>query len=228
MQIVIYVCHVDDGVLGCGGTIPRMRAAGHTVDVVYITEDYNYHPDKNYDNRREAHDALNVLGVPPDHIHFLDFPTMELDTTSIIDINIAFEELDLNPDVILTLDRGDVNQDHWSAYRSAMVVGRSIDSQIGIVTMEVLSSTEWGEDPFNPNFYTDVSTTIDSKVDAMSRIESEMETWPHPRSAEGIYTKAKQRGMEVGLDYAEAFRIVRWFGRDTSLTPEGTEDGSDT
>lgn len=218
MQIVLYVCHVDDGVLGCGGTIPRMRAAGHTVDVVYITEDYNYHPDKNYDNRQEAHEALGKLGVPPDHIHFLDFPTMELDTTPNIEINIAFEELDLDPDVIVTLDRDDVNQDHWAAYESAMIVGRSIESQVGIVTMEVLSSSEWGEEPFKPNFYTDISDTIDDKINAMEEIESEMETWPHPRSEKGIITKAQQRGMEVGLEYAEAFRLVRWFDFDESLT----------
>lgn len=218
MQIVIYVCHVDDGVLGCGGTIPQMIDAGHTVDVVYITEDYNYHPDKNYDNREEAEEALGILGVDADHIHFLDFPTMQLDTTANIDINIAFEDLALGPDIIVTLDRGDVNQDHWTAFESAMVVGRSIDSQVGIMTMEVLSSTEWGEEPFVPNFYTDISETVDDKVRAMEQIESELETWPHPRSERGIRTKAQQRGMEVGLSYAEAFHLVRWFDFDEQLT----------
>lgn len=218
MNVVIYVCHVDDGVLGCGGTIPQILDVGHTIDVVYITEDYNYHPEKNYDNRAEAHDALGELGVPSDRIHFLDFPTMKLDTTPIIDINIAFEELELDPDVIITLDPDDVNQDHWTAYRSAMVIGRSIESQVGILTMEVLSSTEWGEESFNANFYVDVADTIDDKKAAMECIESELETWPHPRSKEGIDTKARQRGMEVGLDYAEAFRIVRWFDFDESLT----------
>jgi len=224
MNIVIYICHVDDGVLGCGGTVPKLRAAGHEVDVVYITKDYNYHPDKNYDNREEAQDALGVLGVPPENIHFLDFPTMKLDTTATIDINIAFEELGLKPDIILTLDPDDVNQDHWSAYESAMVVGRSIDRQIGIATMEVLSSSEWGEGAFEPNFYTDVSGTIDDKITALQQIESEFESWPHPRSEKGIRTKAQQRGMEVGLNYAEAFRLVRWFEFDEPLTASPAEN----
>jgi LmbE family N-acetylglucosaminyl deacetylase len=218
MQVVIYVCHVDDGVLGCGGTIPKMVEAGHTVDVVYLTEDHNYHPEKNYDNRDNAHRALGLLGVPSDHIHFLDFPTMKLDTTPLIDVNIAFDELGLEPDVILTLDEGDVNQDHWAAFRSAMVVGRSIDKPVGIATLEVLSSSEWGPEPFAPNFYTDVSETIDQKVEAMEKIESEVEEWPHPRSVKGIRTKARQRGMEVGYDHAEAFNLVRWFDFDESLT----------
>jgi LmbE family N-acetylglucosaminyl deacetylase len=218
MKIVIYVCHVDDGVLGCGGTIPQLIDAGHTVDVVYITEDYNYHPDKNYDNREEAHEALGELGVDPDHIHFLDFPTMKLDTIPVIDVNIAFEELDLDPEVIITLDPDDVNQDHWTAYESAMIIGRSIDSQVGIMTMEVVSSSEWGEGAFEPNFYVDISETVEDKLAAMEQIESELETWPHPRSREGITTKAKQRGMEIGLDHAEGFRLVRWFDFDEPLT----------
>ncbi|MEF8855771.1 MAG: PIG-L family deacetylase, partial [Haloarculaceae archaeon] len=152
MQVVIYVCHVDDGILGCGGTIPQLVAAGHDVDVVYVTEDYNYHPDKNdNDNRAEAVEGLGVLGVSEANVHFLEFPTMKLDTTPVIDVNIAFEDLGLAPDVIFTLDPEDVNQDHWTAYESAMIVGRSIDRQIGIATMEVLSSTEWGEGAFEPN-----------------------------------------------------------------------------
>lgn len=218
MQILFYVCHVDDAVLGAGGTIPQLIAAGHTVDVVYITEDYNYHPEKNYDNKDEAYDALGTLGVDAEHLHFLDFPTMKLDTTPIIDINIAFEELDIEPDVIFTLDRGDVNQDHWAAFRSARIIGRSIDRQIGILTMELLSSSEWGHDPFDPDFYVDVSETIDDKIRALGHIDSEYETWPHPRSDKGIRTKAHQRGMEVGYDCAEAFHVVRWFDFEESLT----------
>jgi len=217
MHVVLLVCHVDDGVLGCGGTAQRILEAGHTIDVVYVTKDYNYHPEKNYDNREEARQAWDVLGLDEEHIHFLDFPTMKLDTTALIDVNIAFEELGIEPDVLITLDEGDVNQDHWTAYNSAMVVGRSIDRQIGIVTMEVLSSTEWGEGEFQPNYYVDVDGRIETKIRAMEHVESEMESWPHPRSAEGIRTKARQRGMEVGYDHAEAFRIVRWFDFEERL-----------
>lgn len=222
MQVIVYVCHVDDGVLGCGGTIPKLLAAGHEVDVVYITEDHNYHPEKNYDNREEATEALSILGVSSEHVHFLEFPTMKLDTTATIDINIRFEELGIKPDIILTLDRDDVNQDHWSAYKSAMVVGRSIDRQVGIATMEVLSSSEWGEGAFEPNLYTDISETIDDKIAAMKQIQSEVEQWPHPRSEKGIRIKTQQRGMEVGLDYAEAFRVVRWFEFDEPFTASTT------
>jgi len=217
MHIVFLVCHVDDAILGAGGTAQRMLEANHTIDVVYVTKDHNYHPEKNNDNREEARQAWSVLGLDTDRIHFLDFPTMKLDTEPLIDVNIAFEQTGLEPDVIVTLDRSDVNQDHWTAYNSAMVVGRSIDRQIGIVTMEVLSSTEWGEAEFQPNYYVNVEDRVEKKIEAMSKIESEMDDWPHPRSAKGIKTKAEQRGMEVGYNYAEAFRLVRWFDFEDQL-----------
>lgn len=40
----------------------------------------------------------------------------------------------------------------------------------------------------------------------------------HPRSKEWIEVKAQQRGMEVGLEYAEALGLVRWFDFEESLS----------
>lgn len=112
-------------------------------------------------------------------------------------------------------------------FESAMVVGRSIDRQIGIMTCEVLSSAEWNDVSYEPNFYVDISDTLEKKVEAMHEIDTEIEEWPHPRSEKGIRVKAQQRGMEVGLNYAEAFRIVRWFDWDEPLTAQSTDVNSD-
>jgi hypothetical protein len=69
--------------------------------------------------------------------------------------------------------------------------------------------------------YVRVSDTIDRKIEAMAEIDTELEDWPHPRSERGIRVKAQQRGMEVGMDHAEAFRVVRWFDWTEPLTPNG-------
>jgi hypothetical protein len=50
--------------------------------------------------------------------------------------------------------------------------------------------------------------SIDKKL-AMKYYESEYRAYPHPRSMEGIEYLARRRGLEVGLEYAEAFHIVR-------------------
>lgn len=217
MNIVFYVAHVDDEILGGGGTIARMIEAGHRVDVVYATDGQKYHPDYNYNNISAAFESLSHLGVPEKNVHFLGFPMMELQSQKLIDMNIAFDELGLNPDVIITVDKNDVNQDHWAVYNSASIVGRSIEKPVGLLAMETLSSSEWGEEPTNPDFYVDISSTIEQKIEAMEQVEHELEEWPHPRSRRGIKIKSQQRGMEVGYDYAEAFRTIRWFAKFEAL-----------
>ena len=217
MNIVIYLSHVDDDVLGVGGSIPQMIAAGHDVHVVYATDGL-LHPPKDIDNRPKAKRAGEILGIPEENIHFLGFPNQRFDESALIELNKQFENLDLAPDLIISNEKTDVNQDHRMVFESAMVVGRSIDRQIGIMTCEVLSSSEWNDVQAEPNFYIDISTQLDKKIEAMEVIDTEIEDWPHPRSEKGIRVKAQQRGMEVGMEYAEAFRVVRWFDFEEPLT----------
>lgn len=219
MRVAIYVSHVDDDILGAGGLVPQMVECGHEVHVVYLTDGL-LHPPKDVDNRPKAKRAAEILGLDRENVHFLGFPNQRFDDDALIDLNKQFEELDLAPDLIVTNAKTDVNQDHRMAFESAMIVGRSIDRQVGIMTCEVQGSSEWNDEPFDPNFYVDISGTLDAKIDAMLEIDTELEEWPHPRSERGMRVKARQRGMEVGLDYAEAFRIVRWFDWDEPLTPE--------
>ena len=80
---------------------------------------------------------------------------------------------------------------------------------------EVLSETEWAKPPqkieevFVPSFYEDISGSINDKVKAMEAYASELKEYPHPRSSEGIKILAQKRGMEAGLEYAEAFMSLR-------------------
>jgi len=221
MHVVLYLSHVDDDILGAGGLIPQLREVGHEAHIVYVTDGL-LHPPKDVDNRSKAKRAAEKLGVDRDNVYFLGFQNQRFDDHALIDINKKFEELDLEPDLIITNGKTDVNQDHRMVFESAMIVGRSIEKQIGIMTCEVLSSAEWNDIPYAPNFYVDISETIEEKVEAMNEIDTELEEWPHPRSEQGIRTKARQRGMEVGMDYAEAFRIVRWFDFNEPLTPNRT------
>jgi LmbE family N-acetylglucosaminyl deacetylase len=222
MRVVLYLSHVDDDILGAGGLIPQMLEAGHEVHVVYVTDGL-LHPPKDVDNRPKAKRAAERLGLDPENIYFLGFQNQRFDDSALIDLNKKFEELALEPDLIITNEKTDVNQDHRMVFESAMVVGRSIGRQVGIMACEILSSSEWNDVSFSPNFYVDIGETIEAKIEAMREIDTEMEEWPHPRSERGIRTKARQRGMEVGLDYAEAYRIVRWFDFDEPLTPPSSE-----
>lgn len=77
---VVFAPHPDDETLGCGGTIVRKRRAGAAVTVVFMTDGSASHPElmSGAEMKRlraaEALAACQVLGVPADHVIFLDFP----------------------------------------------------------------------------------------------------------------------------------------------------------
>ena len=72
--------HPDDEVLGCGGTIIRIRRLGVPVAIVFLTDGEASHAGRVPPSelasirRREATEAAEVLGVPAEQLTFLGFP----------------------------------------------------------------------------------------------------------------------------------------------------------
>jgi LmbE family N-acetylglucosaminyl deacetylase len=82
-----------------------------------------------------------------------------------------------------------------------------------LLCFEVPSSTEWqlqGSAPvFAPNWFVDISDTLDRKFAALDAYAAELRDWPHPRSRQGVEHLARWRGATVGVDAAEAFMLGR-------------------
>jgi hypothetical protein len=82
-----------------------------------------------------------------------------------------------------------------------------------ILAYETLSSTEAGgteEDAvFVPNLYTDISVYIDQKIGIMGLYASETQADPMPRGTSAIRALARYRGATIGVEYAEAFMLIR-------------------
>ena len=66
------------------------------------------------------------------------------------------------------------------------------------------SSNRW-----QPNSYVDIGEFIDAKLAAMAVYQTELQQPPHPRSLESIRTFARERGVALGVQYAEAHMLVR-------------------
>jgi hypothetical protein len=77
---------------------------------------------------------------------------------------------------------------------------------------EIPASTEWtfGQiDPvFVPNTYVDVTDYIELKKRVIGLYGTEIYEWPDARSVESVEVLAKYRGKQIGVRYAEAFRLV--------------------
>lgn len=123
----------------------------------------------------------------------------------------AFDRV--KPECIILPDYNDAHSDHKyvfeAAYACAKVFRRNYIKRI--LTMEVPSETNFGMpyDTFKPNLYVDISGCFDKKMDALRIYDSEMGAFPFPRSEEAVRAQAVVRGVEAGVAYAEAFRVIK-------------------
>lgn len=219
MKILVIAPHPDDEVLGCGGAIKKYSRRGDEVYLCIVTK--GYPPDwskKNLkDRKKEILEANKILGIKK--VFFLDLPTVKLDTIPQKMINdLILDCLNkVSPELVYIPHGGDINKDHRLVFEASMV---AIRPKPGCpvkkaLCYEVLSGTDWSasfskkEDIFIPNVYIDISRTLKEKLKAMACYKTELKKYPHPRSLRAISVLAEKRGLEVGLEAAEAFTLVR-------------------
>jgi|SRR5919202_4647764 LmbE family N-acetylglucosaminyl deacetylase len=218
-KILVVAAHPDDETLGAGGTVARYAMAGSEVWVCIVCDGVTKRHGEVGLQRRCAEEACEVLGVSK--VVFCDLPDQRLDGLALVDVITPIEQCvrELRPDIVLTHFKEDVNQDHRVVFDATMVATRPGTTQTvrTLMCYETASSTEWAA-PFQggvfaPNVFVDISTTLDTKVDAMSRYAnthiSEVKEYPHPRSLEAVEIYAKRQGVVVGTEAAEPFMLVR-------------------
>lgn len=220
-KILIVVAHPDDEVLGCGGTITRLNKEGYELYTLILGEGITSRDDKRSKEKRgreianlkeQAKKANELIGVKK--VFFHDFPDNRFDTVPFLDIVKVIEKIknQIKPEIIFTHYEKDLNIDHQITYKAVITATRPISEETvkEIYSFEILSSTEWSYPlSFSPDMFFDISETINIKIKALEKYKTELKKYPHPRSLEGVKLIAKNRGMEVGLNYAEAFKCVR-------------------
>jgi len=223
MGILIIAAHPDDEVLGCGGTIGRLRQEGHELFVAILGEGVT----SRYAQREEAdkklleelqektRDVATILGAKD--VFLYNLPDNQFDTVPMLNIVKIIEELvyRLRPEVVYTQHGGDLNIDHTVTFRATLTATRPMAGcpVKDLYAYEVPSSTEWAfqrlETAFQPNVFVDISATIDTKIRAMQKYDSEARKFPHPRSPEALRAIARRWGSVVGFECAEAFELIR-------------------
>ena len=217
MKVLVIAPHMDDEVLGCGGTIIRHVDSGSHVTVCVVANrvyNHKYEPNLIEQEKDSCKKAKEILSY--EDLIFLDLPDEQLDRSQ-INIIIPLEEVVVKckPDIVYVPHRGDLNQDHRAVFEATRVVCRpNAEHRVTILrvfevpssTDQVPGSNEW---PFLPNYYVNINNTLKRKVEAMSCYSKESKPFPHPRSPEGLRVYAQKRGMEVGIEAAEAFAVLR-------------------
>jgi LmbE family N-acetylglucosaminyl deacetylase len=223
-RVLIIAAHPDDEILGCGGLISKYEPLGVIFKVVFIGEGSScrFHDqtsklaiDAIKERNFAAKEALTFLNVLDFNFH--DLPCGRFDQVPIISINKIIEKeiIEFKPDTVFTHSPYDANSDHKIVFNSTIMATRPTASNHvhRLLSYEVLSTSEWAFiNTFTPNYFEALSEKqVNLKWRALALYESEIRSYPFPRSNKGIKALAMMRGMQAGLKYAEAFHLIREF-----------------
>jgi len=213
-KVCIIVPHGDDEATGFAGAIQKHVAKKDHVSVVFV-RGANSNDNRSEVQIQHTQVAKKILGYS--NIRHLHIPKSTIpDNPSIVYYALETVLLELQPSIVYTTFWGDNHQDHQITYdcvsRLVRVWGGLKVKQfyVGEIASSTDQSIKLPHTMFVPNYYVKMTRAeFQKKVDSLLCYSSEIMTPPHPRSAQGLETLARFRGMECDSDFAEAFMSLR-------------------
>ena len=217
-NVLVVSAHPDDETLGVGGTLLRHRDQGDTLNWLIVTNisvDQGFSKEKVDERQKEIEVVSEMYGFS--ETVKLDYPTMSLSTEILGNLikNISDTMTRIKPETVYTMNRSDAHSDHRIIFDAVMACTKSFRYPFirNVLMYECLSETEFApslpEKVFQPNLFVDISEKMDEKIRIMNVFESEMGEHPFPRSERNIRALATFRGATSGVEYAEAFQIIK-------------------
>jgi LmbE family N-acetylglucosaminyl deacetylase len=221
-NVIVISAHPDDETLGVGGTILKHVANGDNVYWLIVTnilKDSGY-PEAIIERRQEEiKEVEKLFGFSKTYM--LNYATMTLSSSSLIKLvpEISAIFLEVKPEIIYTLNRSDAHSDHRVIFDAIMACTKSFRYPYikQVLMYECISETEFApalaEKAFLPNYFVDISNFIGQKIEIMGVFKSELGEHPFPRSFENIKALSHFRGASVGVEYAEAFQLLKFIDK---------------
>lgn len=158
--------HPDDIEFGAGGLIAKLAGAQACVHCVVVTT----HPMVGIQRTQEGRDALMVLGVPGENIHFLNFEDGKLLAEDVIPLSqqlyAIFEEKGI--DLVIGPSSDDAHSDHAITARAVKVAAKSR----GHVAYHIFHHNE--REPKEADVRVDISNVVSAKREAIERHRTEI------------------------------------------------------
>lgn len=204
-RLLVLAPHTDDAELGCGGTMVRLLAEGAEVYVVAFSTAQESLPEELPPDtlKNEFLSAMELLGIRRNQLKVFNYPVRRLtDYRQDLLENLVTLNTSVNPDMVLVPSGADVHQDHQVLYAEAVRAFKR--------------NTIWGyELPWNhitftaQAFVTLQEFHVRKKWEALQAYKSQLALQRCYFKREFVEGLARVRGAQVGVDYAEAFEVVR-------------------
>jgi len=224
-SVLVIAAHPDDEILGCGGSMVKHVNNGDQVHTVILAEGLTSRKkirnresfaDELLELSKSAKKANDIIGVHS--LKLMDFPDNRMDSLDRLNLIKEIEDLinEYKPNIVYTHHIGDVNIDHRRIHEAVITACRPIPGNHlvkRLLYFETASSTEYqtaGSAPaFVPNWYVNITDSLDQKLKALESYNCEMRNWPHARSIKALEYLARWRGANIGVNAAEAFILGR-------------------
>ena len=221
-NIVVISAHPDDEILGVGGTLLKHKKNGDKIYWLITTnifENQGFSKERISSRQKEIKKISEALSV--EKVFMLDYPTMSLSTSSLIEMLPKISKIftEIEPEIVYCLNRSDAHSDHRITFDAVMACTKSFRYPFikQVLMYECISETEFApqlpEKVFTPNYFVDISSFLEEKMNLMKIYESELGKHPFPRSLKNIEALATFRGASVGVEYAEAFQLIKYIDK---------------
>lgn len=221
-KVIVISAHPDDETLGAGGTILKHKANGDEIYWIIITEaseKQGFSEERILSRNREIKIVADKFGIKK--IFKLGYLSMSLSSQTLIEmvpkISAIFSEIE--PEIIYSLNRSDAHSDHRVTFDAVVACTKSFRYPYikKVLMYECISETEFApalpEKVFIPNYYVDITDYMAEKLEIMKIYDSELGAHPFPRSLKNIKALAIYRGASVGVEFAEAFQLIKYIDK---------------
>lgn len=200
MKILVIGAHPDDIEPQMGGTIAKLTKNGHDVLIVQFTDTGG-----ELSNIRihESYNAAQILGAKIQHLHY-NQNTFVFDRKLVQSLDKIISEYE--PNDIYTCWEYDSHQDHQIVAKVVLASSRKNNANVFFFEPIIPGGiTPYG---FQANYFVDISDTVETKIKSVMAHKSQVEKFGYGW-IDAIYGRAKLRGFQINVDYAEAFHIVK-------------------
>jgi LmbE family N-acetylglucosaminyl deacetylase len=217
-RILLVAPHADDELFGAGGYLLRRKEEGAIIQCVLVacSDIHMHHLNRvvTMEERKEEFEACckvistaspKVLCMKDSHLD--QSPLSEL----VSQLDTLFDRF--NPTEVL-LPEPSYHQDHQYVHDACVAslrpTGRCAPRRV--MCYEVPTSTWNGiAEPFRPNLYVDISGQLDTKASLLQDVYVSQYTrnGRGNLAEDGMIKHAQYRGIEAGVDAAEAFQVLK-------------------